>query len=383
MNTTLTTLSGIGLVLAFGAQARAQEQREKPAEKLETPTHALEFYGTTAYTQGFGSLQSGVDMQRVITPGFATDLGAGYRFDPHWAAFITGQYAEFDAVRANAARGLVVGGAFAYHFLPFDKVDPWVQLGAGYRFLWESNIAPTPDLLTHGFEPARITLGLDVRASRDIAFAPVVGLDLTVPLWQSVNGAGSTAISDPRVSTFVYAGLQARFDLTSRYVGGAPPAPPETHITQAAICPPTAPPPAKPVSPTLSASDEVLEACKMKLDNVDVAPKFDFDKSALLPADVDVLTQVADCFSTGPLKEDRVVLVGRADPRGSTEYNYALGMRRAQTVADFLAQHGVDGARIERTTIGKDEATGTNEATWARDRRVDMMRVEIRIDRAK
>src|SRR4029077_5080842 len=137
------------------------------------------------------------------------------------------------------------------------------------------------------------------------------------------------------------------------------------------------------VSPTLSTSDQVLEACKMKLDNVDTAPKFDFDKSALLPADVDALTQVAECFSTGPLKGDRVVLVGRADPRGSTEYNYSLGMQRAQTVAEFLMQHGVEGARIERTTAGKDEAQGTNQATWARDRRVDMMRVEIRIDRAR
>ena len=375
MNRTLA-----GLVLAFSSTALAQTAPEKPeAKTMETPTRALELYGATGYTQGFGNLERGVEMQKVITPGLATDIGVGYRIDPHWAISLTGQYAEYDAERANSARSLVPGVAFAYHMRPFDKLDPWVQVGTGYRLLWESNSAPAPDLLTHGFELARVTVGLDMRQTRDIAFTPVVGVDLTLPLWQSTDGGPSSAISDPRLSTFVFAGLGARFDVTNKFVGGPPPPAPVV-VTQATVCPPAPKPQSKPVSPTLSASDEVLAACKMNLDNVEVAPKFDFDKSALLPADQAVLQKVAECFSTGPLKNERVLLVGRADPRGSKDYNYDLGMRRAQSVADFLMQNGVESARIERTTAGKDEATGTDERTWAADRRVDMLHVEIRVE---
>ena len=379
MNSKLTMLFGVGAALALASDANAQAETSE-AKPLETPTKALEIYGGAGYTQGFGSLQAGVDMKQVITPGIATDVGVGYRVDPHWAVGLTGQYAEFDAQRANSARGAIFGAAVAYHIRPFEKWDPWVQLGTGYRFLWENNVAPTPDLLTHGFELARLLVGLDSRVSRDIAMGPAVGVDITLPLWQAVNGGTSTALNDPRVSTFVFAGLSARFDVGGRFVGGEKP--PVVTVTQAAVCPPApAPPPAKPVSPSLAASDEVLEACKMNLDNVDTAPKFDFDKSVLLPADMDVLAKVAECFSTGPLKGDRMLLVGRADPRGTREYNDALGMRRADTVATYMEQHGIDGARIERTSRGKDDATGTDEATWATDRRVDMLRVEIRVSR--
>ena len=119
----------------------------------------------------------------------------------------------------------------------------------------------------------------------------------------------------------------------------------------------------------------------MNLDNPDTAPKFDFDKSDLLPGDMDVLQKIAECFSTGPLKDDGVHLVGRADPRGGEAYNMALGMRRANSVATFLEQHGVAHSRIEATSRGKADATGTDEASWAKDRRVDIGRVEIRLSR--
>ena len=214
MNRTL----GIGtalLVLGLSTPARAQtvvHERVTVDGHFETPTHALELYGASVYTQGFGELQSGVDMARVITPGIGTELGAGYRFDPRWVMSIVGQYAEFAAQRATSARSLVAGLTVAYNMRPYEKLDPWIQFGAGYRWIWESNTAPTPDLLTQGFELAKVTLGLDVRASRDISMGPLVGVDLTLPLWQS------GAIADPRVSAFVFAGLLTRFDVTRQFV---------------------------------------------------------------------------------------------------------------------------------------------------------------------
>jgi peptidoglycan-associated lipoprotein len=375
MNIKLTMASGLAITVIFAAKAHAQAQVETPPERpLETPVSAFEIVGGAFYTQGFGALQSGVDMQRVITPGIATEAALGYRIDPRWSVSVGGAYQEFDAQRANRARGATVGAAVTFHVRPFHRLDPWAQLGTGYRWLWESNIAPTPDLLTHGFELAKLTVGVDYRATRDIAFAPVVGVDLTLPLWQS-NGA----ISDPRVSTFVFVGTQVRFDLASKFIGGPPPPVAQTQLTQAVVCPPTRE--AKPVSPTISVDQEVLAACMMHLDNVDEAPKFDFDKSDLLPADVDVLKKVAECFAKGPLKNDSLELVGRADPRGSVDYNDALGMRRAASIATFFEQHGVDHARIQQGSRGKRDATGTDEATWAKDRRVDMSRIEIRLSR--
>ena len=384
MNRILTTAGIVAVALAATTQARAQnEVQPPPGEKaygerlLEAPTKALEVVVGTGYTQGFGQLQQGVNMQDVATPGLGVDLQLGYRFDPRWAFLVAGQYQEFQAERADAARGLTGGLAIAYHFSPYTRVDPWLQFGTGYRLLWETHPDPTPNLMTHGFEPAKLSLGLDVRVSRDVAIAPVIGADLTVPLWQSVGNAPSTAIPDPRAAIYVFAGLQARFDATGTHARPVTQQVEQTTVTEAQVNAPP-PEPIKPISPSISVSEEVLKECNIALDN---PPNFDFDKSDLLPQDMPTLQKIAECFSTGPLKNDGVSLIGRADPRGSVEYNQALGMRRANSVANFLEQHGVKAERIQRISRGKLDATGTDEAGWATDRRVDVSKVVITISR--
>jgi peptidoglycan-associated lipoprotein len=76
---------------------------------------------------------------------------------------------------------------------------------------------------------------------------------------------------------------------------------------------------------------------------------------------------------TGPLKGRSMRLVGHADPRGNEEYNMALGGRRADNVASAIASAGMDSARMATSSRGKMDATGTDEAGWAKDRRVDIM----------
>lgn len=386
MNAKLTTVSAVALALAFTSQARAQqtgeaqpegEQRSYFNQYVDAPTKAFELSVGTGYTQGFGNLQSGVAMKDVITPGFAVDLGLGYRIDPHWMVGLAGQYQEFVAERSSGARGLTADLAAAYHFSPYMRVDPWLQLASGYRLLWETQPDPTPNLLSHGFELAKLTLGFDIRVDKDVAIAPVIGADLTLPLWQSVGGGNSVAINNPSVSTFIFAGLQGRFDVTNTHESGRPivaKAVSETRITGAEV-PPAKPPPeeTKPVSPSISVSEEVLAACKAYLDNVESAPKFEFDKSNLMAEDEVVLEKIAECFTTGPLKGADIYLVGRADPRGTVQYNQALGMRRADSVENALDRLGVDKGRIDSTSRGELDATGTDEASWARDRRVDIL----------
>jgi peptidoglycan-associated lipoprotein len=128
-----------------------------------------------------------------------------------------------------------------------------------------------------------------------------------------------------------------------------------------------------PVSPNVAVSKDILQECKLELNSVERAPKFEFDKSELLPADVEVLSKIAECFVSGPMKGTNMALVGRADPRGTSKYNDALGMRRAASVEDYLVKAGMDASTIERSSRGKRDAVGTDEATWAVDRRVDVL----------
>ncbi len=65
-----------------------------------------------------------------------------------------------------------------------------------------------------------------------------------------------------------------------------------------------------------------------------------------------------------------LLLSGAADPRGTEEYNIALGERRAQAVRSYLVSLGLDGNSVSTTSVGEEMASGTDEAGWARDRNV-------------
>jgi peptidoglycan-associated lipoprotein len=85
---------------------------------------------------------------------------------------------------------------------------------------------------------------------------------------------------------------------------------------------------------------------------------------------------VAQCLTTGPLKGRSVKFVGRADPRGTQEYNMALGERRANAVMKYLAGLGVGAPQMTDTSRGALDATGSDAAAWRQDRRVDIDLVE-------
>jgi peptidoglycan-associated lipoprotein len=96
---------------------------------------------------------------------------------------------------------------------------------------------------------------------------------------------------------------------------------------------------------------------------------FSFDNSQLDEPSRRSLQTAADCLRREG--NSRYVLIGRADPRGTTEYNLALGERRARTAQSYLISLGVDAARVAVSSEGSEAASGTDEASWARDRRVD------------
>jgi peptidoglycan-associated lipoprotein len=70
-----------------------------------------------------------------------------------------------------------------------------------------------------------------------------------------------------------------------------------------------------------------------------------------------------------------VTVSGNTDERGGSEYNLALGQRRAQSVKTSLGLLGVKDAQVEAVSYGKEKpkATGHDEAAWQQNRRADFI----------
>lgn len=130
-----------------------------------------------------------------------------------------------------------------------------------------------------------------------------------------------------------------------------------------------APPPA---APHVAVSEDLTRACVQRFGHTDLAPTFGFDEFQLDGVDRDLLARIATCVTTGPLRGRGLALIGHADPRGTDEYNLGLGDRRAHTVADYLVRLGVAAEQVSESTRGELDATGSDEAGWQRDRRVDI-----------
>jgi len=67
----------------------------------------------------------------------------------------------------------------------------------------------------------------------------------------------------------------------------------------------------------------------------------------------------------------RVTVEGHADSRGTSEYNLALGERRATAVRDYMASLGVDVSRLNTVSLGEERplCTDETEGCWAQNRR--------------
>jgi peptidoglycan-associated lipoprotein len=131
--------------------------------------------------------------------------------------------------------------------------------------------------------------------------------------------------------------------------------------------------PREPPAPTTTAvhiSPDIVRDCHLS----DPDSYFAFDSARLTDVDTRILNELATCFISGPLQGKKMKLVGRADPRGSEEYNMTLGQHRADAVVSYLESRGLAKSFMESTSRGKLDAVGTDEPSWAYDRRVDILR---------
>lgn len=70
-----------------------------------------------------------------------------------------------------------------------------------------------------------------------------------------------------------------------------------------------------------------------------------------------------------------VTIEGHCDERGTNEYNYALGARRAETTKSYLVSHGVEPSRVKTVSYGEDRPLkqGHDESVWYYNRRAEFM----------
>jgi len=96
---------------------------------------------------------------------------------------------------------------------------------------------------------------------------------------------------------------------------------------------------------------------------------FDYDMSEIRQDAAEVLRAKVAILRASP--QVRIRIEGHCDERGSTEYNLALGNRRAEAIRQFLAGFGLSENRFEIVSYGEGRplAQGSNEAAWARNRR--------------
>ncbi len=148
--------------------------------------------------------------------------------------------------------------------------------------------------------------------------------------------------------------------------------------TPVATVPPPPPPPPPPIvtkemdtgsQGDINISADIRAACGIS----EAEALFAFDSATVRKGDLPVLDKLAACFSSGKLAGRRMRLVGHADPRGDEEYNLVLGGRRADGVRQYLIGSGMSAGQVDSTSRGEMDATGTDDASWARDRRVDVL----------
>lgn len=156
----------------------------------------------------------------------------------------------------------------------------------------------------------------------------------------------------------------------------APPtsvAPTPPPVVQAPV---VAPAPAKPASASASKVQSVV--IPPYLDpksaiSTNRSVYFDYDVFSVKPNFIQMLELQGKYLASNPRLSIRVE--GNADERGGSEYNLALGQKRADAVVRALKLYGIKDSQVEAVSWGKEKpkAQGHDEAAWAQNRRVDLV----------
>ena len=99
---------------------------------------------------------------------------------------------------------------------------------------------------------------------------------------------------------------------------------------------------------------------------------FEYDRFNLTSKSIQALKGVSELMKRN--SKITISIEGHADERGTREYNLALGQRRAESVANYLAANGVNRNRLITKSYGEERplSLGSNDTAWSKNRRVEI-----------
>ena len=205
-------------VIAFShVDARAQTAQDREpydVQHMDPSRGALELSAGAGLVQGVGVISRDQPSSDQLGGwGYGVSASVAYRATDAMSFGIGFAYEGLGAMRDEAARSYGARLEATRHFDPAGRADPWVKLGAGYRFVRIVSSTSTPSLFAHGFEIMSLRFGADFRRTRTFAFGPVGGLDLTLFTWQRWGDGPMAASAHPAVTALLTLGFQARFDI--------------------------------------------------------------------------------------------------------------------------------------------------------------------------
>ncbi|NPV14562.1 OmpA family protein [candidate division WOR-3 bacterium] len=105
---------------------------------------------------------------------------------------------------------------------------------------------------------------------------------------------------------------------------------------------------------------------------------FDFDKSDIRPGDASILQANADQIkkAIGAGQKFSVTIEGHCCPLGTSEYNMALGWRRAESAKSYLVKLGVDGALLNTISYGEERLVTNDPNQYHLNRRAEFKTTE-------
>jgi len=125
--------------------------------------------------------------------------------------------------------------------------------------------------------------------------------------------------------------------------------------------------PVPPPPPPDTMTEKPLEPEKVDLNLA--AIHFDFDRSDIRPGDATILQGNYDWLKKAPGVS--VSIEGYCDPIGTSEYNMALGMRRAEAAKAYLAKLGADMNMFSTISFGEEKLVTQDEAQFELNRRCE------------
>lgn len=150
----------------------------------------------------------------------------------------------------------------------------------------------------------------------------------------------------------------------------APPPPPPP--AEPAPPPPPPPPPPSPPAPKPLTDEEIFARKSLEELNAEKPLEdvyFDYDSAALSEQARGSLDKDSTWLKNWT--STRILIEGHADERGTSEYNLALGERRADATRDYMVSLGIPDDRIQIVSKGEEQpfCTDSAESCWSQNRR--------------